>query len=66
MEEEPTEGRLFATFEKHEEFITTQELLLSVDLETEPSAEEDKHEAQLLGKLTNIVRVILFTSLFDC
>jgi tubulin-specific chaperone D len=55
MEEELTEGRLFATFEKHEEFLAAQELFLSVDLETEPNAEEDKTEERLLAKLTSIV-----------
>jgi tubulin-specific chaperone D len=63
MDEEPTEGRLLANFEKHDEFLVAQQLLLSVDLATEPSFEEDKRETELLGKLTNIVGRDWFTLL---
>jgi hypothetical protein len=55
MEEELTEGKLFATFERHGEFLSFQQSFLSLDLATEPSITEDKGEIALLAKLSNIV-----------
>jgi hypothetical protein len=55
MDDEPAEGKLYATFEKHEEFRNLQETLLVANLSVHPTAEEDRHEASLLLKLTNIV-----------
>jgi hypothetical protein len=57
MEAELAEAKLYATFEKHDEFQQIQNTLLDVDLATEPSLEEEKRESTLLRNLSDIVRV---------
>lgn len=55
MEEEiAAEGRLFATFEAHGEFVTLQATLLSLDLFAEPTP-EDRNEIALFRRLSDIV-----------
>ncbi|KAJ7069814.1 TBCD protein [Mycena amicta] len=49
------EGRVFATFERHGEFVDAQERLLSLDLTQTPSPAEEKEEAALLRRLSNIL-----------
>ena len=56
MDEEITEGKLFATFEKYDEFSRIQAALLAVDLAIEPTSDDDAQEADLLRKLFYIVR----------
>lgn len=55
MDDEVNEGKLFATFEKHAEFLSAQELFLSLDFDVEPTPEEDKKEDHLFRKLSDIV-----------
>jgi hypothetical protein len=55
-EEVLNEGKVSSAFERHDEFFDLQRSLLSLDLATEPNAEEDKHELGLLAKLSSIVR----------
>ncbi|OBZ71617.1 Tubulin-specific chaperone D [Grifola frondosa] len=55
MEEDLSEGKLFATFENHEEFLNLQSSLLSLDISTEPSAEDNRAEELLLRKLSDIL-----------
>jgi tubulin-specific chaperone D len=55
MEDEITEGKLFGTFEKYDEFSSLQQALLAVDLAVEPDKDEDLRESDLLRKLSNIV-----------
>ncbi|KAJ7288359.1 TBCD protein [Mycena rebaudengoi] len=56
MEEEiAAEGRLFATFEAHGEFVTLQATLLSLDLFAEPTPEEDRNEIALFRRLSDIL-----------
>lgn len=50
------ERTLFATFEKYDQFLDYHNQFLSVDLEVQPSSDEDKEEIALLSKLTQIVR----------
>jgi hypothetical protein len=68
MEDEITEGKLFGTFEKYDNFFGIQQALLAVDLAAEPDSNEDLQESDLLRKLSNIVSypvcsylVLLFT-----
>lgn len=56
MEEEVTEGKLFATFEKLDEFLSLQQTLLAVDLNGEPDRDENIKEWALYRKLCDIVR----------
>ncbi|KAJ7600517.1 TBCD protein [Mycena floridula] len=49
------EDKLFATFDKHAELVESQNSFLSLDLNVEPTSEEDKQETQLLRKMTNIL-----------
>ncbi|KAF9808522.1 hypothetical protein IEO21_07853 [Rhodonia placenta] len=46
-----SEDRLFATFDKYQEFLDTQRMLLSYDILEEPGAEADREESILLNKL---------------
>lgn len=59
MEEEITEGKLFATFDRYEEFLSIQKALLAVDPVAEPSRDDDVHESNLFGKLCNIVSTVV-------
>ncbi|KZT19455.1 TBCD protein [Neolentinus lepideus HHB14362 ss-1] len=55
MDEEQSEGRFFATFEKYELFTSTQASLLSKDLFEEPSDEDDRQETEFLKNLSHIL-----------
>ncbi len=56
MADELIERKLFATFDKLDEFLSYQSKFLSYDLKLSPSADEDKEELVLFNKLCNIVR----------
>ncbi|TFK40548.1 TBCD protein [Crucibulum laeve] len=51
MADDVPEGKLFATFERHGEFLNAQQLLLSLDLYEEPSLDADKKEFFLSQRL---------------
>ncbi|KZT73795.1 ARM repeat-containing protein [Daedalea quercina L-15889] len=52
MEEETRDERIFARFEKYQDFLDTQRALLSLDLTAEPSSDEDRtREWQIAKKL---------------
>ena len=54
--DEPTdEGKLFASFERRDEFVSLQNTLLALDLATEPTREENSTESDVLRKLSMIV-----------
>lgn len=53
--EETSEGRVFATFEKHHEFLDIQKYILSLDLALEPSMDENRQEDLQLLRLSDIV-----------
>ncbi|PCH40083.1 ARM repeat-containing protein [Wolfiporia cocos MD-104 SS10] len=55
MEEETSEGRLLATFEEYQQFTEAQREFLSLDLDVEPTPEEDRREGLLLRRLSNIL-----------
>jgi hypothetical protein len=55
MEEEVTEGKLFATFEKFDEFLSLQKALLAADFAAEPNFDDGVHESDIFRKLCNIV-----------
>ncbi|TFK52537.1 hypothetical protein OE88DRAFT_1657863 [Heliocybe sulcata] len=55
MNEEQSEGRFFATFEKYEEFTNAQASLLSKDLFENPNDEDDRQETEKLRNLSVIV-----------
>ncbi|KAJ6613342.1 TBCD protein [Mycena sp. CBHHK59/15] len=54
-EETAPEGRLFATFERHGEFVTAQRSLLALDLMQEPTPEQQRAEAALFRRLSDIL-----------
>lgn len=47
--------RLYATFEKHDEFVAAQDYLVNLNLFDEPNQELDAKEALLLQKLNSTV-----------
>ncbi|KAF7288586.1 TFCD-C domain-containing protein [Mycena chlorophos] len=49
------ESRVFATFERHSEFVDAQATLLRLDLTQAPSPDQDKDETALFRKLSNIL-----------
>ncbi|KAF8208916.1 TBCD protein [Mycena galopus ATCC 62051] len=49
------EGRLFATFERHGEFADAQAKLLSLDLTETTTPEQERQEAALFRRLTDIL-----------
>ncbi|OCH86383.1 TBCD protein [Obba rivulosa] len=53
--EDDEDGKLFASFEKHQEFSDLQRSLLSLDFFSEPSAEEDRTEALTVQNLVIIL-----------
>lgn len=56
MEEELLdEGRLFATFERHGEFTDAQAKLLALELTETTTAEQEREEAALFRRLSDIV-----------
>ncbi|KAF9468537.1 tubulin folding cofactor D C terminal-domain-containing protein [Collybia nuda] len=50
-----SEGKLFATFERHGEFADGQKAFLSLDLFQEPSVEEDEEQNAVFGRLLSIL-----------
>jgi len=60
MSDEPTdEGKLFASFERRDEFVSLQNTLLAFDLTTEPTREEGSTESGVLRRLSLIVRMLV-------
>lgn len=59
MEEEVTEGKLFATFEKFDDFLRLQQALLAADIAVEPDQNEDREESDVFKKLCQIVSPII-------
>ncbi|EMD39955.1 hypothetical protein CERSUDRAFT_45983 [Gelatoporia subvermispora B] len=55
MEDDNEETKLFASFEKYEEFSGLQISLLSLDLFSQSSPEEDRSEALMVQSYTNIL-----------
>ncbi|KAA1469978.1 TBCD protein [Dentipellis sp. KUC8613] len=53
--EDSTEGRILARFDKHEEFTELQNQILSLDISVEPTDEEQRNEALLVQKISNIL-----------
>lgn len=49
------EGRLFATFERHGEFTDAQAKLLALDLSEMTTPEQEREEAALFRRLSDIV-----------
>ncbi|KIN99611.1 hypothetical protein M404DRAFT_16471 [Pisolithus tinctorius Marx 270] len=49
------EGKQLASFERYDEFVSAQSALLSVDLSSEPSRQDNGAEAELMRKLTMIL-----------
>ncbi|KAG0693184.1 ARM repeat-containing protein [Suillus ampliporus] len=54
MDEDTQETRLFAAFERHDEFVAAQNTLLAVDLFAEPTREEEDAENECNRKLMMI------------
>ncbi|KAG1872410.1 tubulin folding cofactor D C terminal-domain-containing protein [Suillus subalutaceus] len=54
MDEDSQETRLFAAFERHDEFVAAQNILLAVDLFAEPSRGEEDVELDCSRKLIMI------------
>ena len=52
----PEEIRFYSRFENKDEFVTLRDQLLAIDIYTEPTPEQNQTEAQLLQRLSNIVR----------
>jgi hypothetical protein len=52
----PEQDRLYATFERHDEYVQIQNTLINNDLFEEPDTELDKKEVFLVHKLAGIVR----------
>jgi len=55
MDEDTHDTRLFAAFERHDEFVAAQNTLLAVDLFVEPAREEQDEEIECSRKLMMIV-----------
>lgn len=65
MYEDAHDTRLFAAFERHDEFVAAQNTLLAVDLFAEPSREEQDEEIECSRKLLLIVSHPLYPLLTD-
>lgn len=52
------EGKLFASFERRDEFVSLQNTLLAFDLTAEPSREENGAEFDVLRRLSLIVCIL--------
>lgn len=52
----PEQDRLYATFERHDEYVEIQNTLINHDLFDDPDTELDKKEVLLVHKLAVIVR----------
>lgn len=61
MSDEPTtdEGKLFASFERRDEFVSLQNTFLAFDLTAEPTREENNTESGVLWRLSLIVRTLV-------
>jgi len=46
-------------FERYDEFYAQQQSFLAIDLNTEPTAFEDKQESAFLTKFSEIVRIFI-------
>ncbi|CCM03543.1 uncharacterized protein FIBRA_05677 [Fibroporia radiculosa] len=55
MEEDASEGRFYATFEKYQQFTDLQHSILSLDVWQEPTIEENREEDLLLKKMSLIL-----------
>ncbi|KIK93339.1 hypothetical protein PAXRUDRAFT_145292 [Paxillus rubicundulus Ve08.2h10] len=55
MADDPDEAKLFASFERHDEFVSLQNTLLAVDLFVEPTREDSSAEYDLLRRLGMIL-----------
>ncbi|KAH9936306.1 TBCD protein [Fomitopsis serialis] len=51
MEEDASDRKLFARFDKYQDFLNTQQFLLSLDLLAKPSDEDRSREWQIVKKL---------------
>lgn len=57
MDDDVTEAKQFASFERYDEFVSAQNALLAMDLASEPSHDDNGKEIELLRKLILIVGV---------
>jgi hypothetical protein len=57
MEDGIADGKIYAKFEKLQEFSNIQKSLLAIDLTAMPTPEDERHESSLLRKLLDIVRL---------
>lgn len=57
--DEQIEGKLFVTFDKFEDFLRDQEILLATSIAEEPNPSEDAAESMLCKKLFETVRTDL-------
>ncbi|KAF9267451.1 TBCD protein [Marasmius fiardii PR-910] len=55
MDDEHDDQKQFTSFEKYQDFLSTQEHFLKTDLYTDPSPEDDREEWAEFTKLTNIL-----------
>lgn len=55
------EGKLFASFERHDEFVSLQNTLLAFDLTAEPTREENSVESGVLRRLNLIVCMLIMS-----
>lgn len=62
MSDEPTdEEKLFASFERRDEFVSLQNALLAFDLTAEPTPQENSAEFDILRRLSLIVCMFVDT-----
>jgi hypothetical protein len=59
MADDLDEAKLFASFERHDEFVSLQNALLAVDLSVEPTREDSSAEYDLLRRIGMLVRVLV-------
>lgn len=59
LDESTDEGKLFASFERRDEFVSLQNTLLAVNLTVEPTVEESRAEFDVLRRLRLIVRMFV-------
>jgi len=57
MGDDVTEKKQFASFDRYDEFFSAQNALLTVDLASEPSHDDNGKEIELLRQLVLIVGV---------
>jgi hypothetical protein len=56
IQDDGSEERLFASFERLDEFANIQQQLLQRPIEEEPDTEHDRQEVEFLAKLKFMVR----------